>query len=234
MITVKAFMLSPEVLFFLTLLAYILADKVYQRSGRSPFFNPIATGSIPLGLFLLWQGADAATYEAAGNYLLFLLAPAVVTLGVPIYTYRHTISRNFLPIMLIVGFGAIIAAVIAVAIAFGLGAQTSTLRALAAKSVTTPIAIEIVRFTQGNIPLIVAVVVLTGIFGAVVGPVVFKIFGIKDEKVIGLVLGVVAHGVGTARAFDISAKAGAFASLGMALCGIITAIFVGVLVMLGV
>lgn len=231
---IKSFLLAPETLFLLTILTYVLADKVYQKSGRSPFLNPIAIGSIPLGLLLLWLGSDSATYEQAGDYLLFLLAPAVVTLGVPIYTYRHTISRNFLPIMLTVILGAIVASAIAVIIGIGVGAESTTVRALIAKSVTTPIAIEIVRFTEGNIPLIVAVVVLTGVFGAVVGPSVFQAFGIKDEKVIGLVLGIVAHGVGTARAFDISAKAGAFASLGMALCGIFTAVLVGFLVMLGV
>ena len=66
--------------------------------------------------------------------------------------------------------------------------------------------------------------VVTGVVGAAFSEIVFKLCGLYDERARGFVLGLVAHGVGTARAFEISPVCGAFASLGLSLTGLLTAL----------
>ena len=48
--------------------------------------------------------------------------------------------------------------------------------------------------------------------------------GIKDWAVRGFAVGVAAHGIGTARAYSVDPRAGAYASLGMGLHAILGAI----------
>jgi putative effector of murein hydrolase len=56
--------------------------------------------------------------------------------------------------------------------------------------------------------------------------------GIKDWRARGLAIGVAAHGIGTARAFQVNDVAGAFASVGMGLGALATAILVPLVVRL--
>ncbi len=220
---------QPMVLLFLSVLTFFVTERLYQRY-KVALVHPLVLGSLGLGLLLLPLGIQASAYEQANQFLIFLLSPAVVALALPLYRYRHTILKNQKLIYSLVFYGAIVSAAIAFYLAVAFEAEIETLRAVVAKSVTTPIAVELVRITGGNIPLIVAVVVFTGIFGAMVGPAILRWFGITDDKTVGLILGITSHGMGTVKSFEISPKAGAFASLGMALTGVVTAIGIGLYV----
>ncbi|MCW8844768.1 MAG: LrgB family protein, partial [Gammaproteobacteria bacterium] len=117
------------------------------------------------------------------------------------------------------------AALSAVGIAWLLGASTETLLSLAPKSVTTPVAMGISE-TIGGLPSLTAVmVVATGILGAVFGTRILDLLGVKDDGVRGVAMGVAAHGIGTARAFQVNAQMGAFSGLAMALSALVTALF---------
>jgi putative effector of murein hydrolase len=121
--------------------------------------------------------------------------------------------------------GAGIAVAMAVGVAWLLGASDEVLRSVATKSITTPIALSVSEIIEGIPRLAAACVVITGVVGAALGPGLLARAGISDHRVIGFTLGLTAHGIGTARAFDISPQAGAFASLGMGLTGLVTAAF---------
>ncbi|HBS16023.1 MAG TPA: LrgB family protein, partial [Alcanivorax sp.] len=95
---------------------------------------------------------------------------------------------------------------------------------LAPKSITTPIAVEVVKSTGGYVSLAAGAVAITGIVGALVGGLVFRVLGVKDDRIRGFALGLVAHAIGTARAFEFSEKAGAFAGLALGLTGLVTAL----------
>ncbi len=123
-------------------------------------------------------------------------------------------------------------AVTAVGVAWLLGADVSTLASLAPKSVTTPIAMSVAQ-SIGGIPALTAVlVILTGIFGAVTMTPVLSLAGVRDDAARGFAVGVAAHGIGTARAFQISRVAGTFAGLGLALNGLATSVIVPLLAQL--
>jgi putative effector of murein hydrolase len=125
--------------------------------------------------------------------------------------------------------GSLTAIVSAVGIAWLAGADILTLKSLAAKSVTTPIAMAVTE-QLGGLPSLTAVfVILTGMIGATLVTPLFNALGFEDRRARGFAAGIAAHGMGTARAFQVSDVAGAFAGIGMALNGLITALLVPLL-----
>jgi putative effector of murein hydrolase len=104
------------------------------------------------------------------------------------------------------------------------GGTLPTLLSLAPKSVTTPIAMGIAEKIGGHPSLAAVMVIVTGILGAMVAQTLYRWLNIRDDAVAGFSLGVAAHGIGTARAFQMSETMGAFAALGMGLNGLLTAV----------
>jgi putative effector of murein hydrolase len=125
--------------------------------------------------------------------------------------------------------GSLTAIVSAVTIAWLLGADATTLRSLAPKSVTTPIAMAVAQQIGGLPSLTAVLVILTGIVGAMVVSPLFNALGVRDPRARGFAAGLAAHGIGTARAFQVSELAGTFAGTAMGLNGLLTAILVPLL-----
>ena len=163
-------------------------------------------------------------YFAGAQFLHFLLGPATVALAVPLFRQMPRLRAIWLPVAVSLSIGVLTGAFSAVAIGYALGLDRTTLLSLAPKSVTTPVAMGISE-VLGGLPSLTAVfVVFTGITGAVIGLRVLKAAGVTDESAVGIAMGVTAHGVGTARAFEAHPVSGAFAGLAMALAAFETAI----------
>jgi putative effector of murein hydrolase len=128
--------------------------------------------------------------------------------------------------------GSVTAVVSAVAIAVAFGVSLETMRSLAPKSVTTPIAMGIAE-KIGGIPSLTAVmVIITGIIGAMSVTPLMNLLRISDWRARGFAAGAASHGIGTARAFQVNEVAGTFAGIAMALNGIATAIMAPLLISL--
>ena len=156
--------------------------------------------------------------------MLWVLGPATVALAVPLYEALPTLRRALLPVLAALVVGSVTAVVSAVGIAVLLGAAPETVRSLAPKSVTTPIAMAIARSIGGAPSLAAVFVILTGSVGALTGTALLDRVGVRDARARGLALGVAAHGMGTARAFQASLETGVFATLGMTLNAVVTAL----------
>lgn len=212
----------------LTLAIYGLAQKIYRRTAFF-LFHPVLVTVTLIILFLLATGIDYETYNNGGGYLLFLLGPSVVALGLPLYD-RLREFRERLPAILsatvLAGAAGIVSVVVPLLM---MGVPEEIILSLAPKSVTTPIAMSIVEATGGEASLTAAVVVLTGILGAVLGPILLKIAGITSGISFGLSLGNSAHGIGTARALETGELEGAAGGLAICLNGIVTAVLTPVL-----
>jgi putative effector of murein hydrolase len=104
-------------------------------------------------------------------------------------------------------------------VARSLGAASATVRSLAPKSVTTPIAMAVSEAVGGNPSATSVFVIVTGILGALAVPGIYRLLGVGDLRARGLATGIAAHGIGTARAFTLGEVEGAFATLGMGLSG---------------
>ena len=174
---------------------------------------------------LLLAGIPYEAYSEGGAYIEFWLKPAVVALGVPLYKQLSTIRKQLVPIFAAELAGCIAGIVSVVLIAQGLGATREVVLSLASKSVTTPIAIEITRAVGGIPPLTAAVVICVGIFGGMTGFRVMRMGGIRSAMASSLSMGTAAHAVGTTFAIDNGGvRYGAWASLGLTLNGILTAL----------
>ena len=186
--------------------------------------NPILFTIAALIFFLKLSGISYETYNEAGELIAFWLKPAVVALGVPLYLQLEMIKKQWLPILLSQLVGCLVGVISVVLIAKGLGASPDVICSLAPKSVTTPIAMEVSNATGGIPSLTAAVVVMVGLFGAVFGFKVLDMGRVKSPIAQGLSMGTASHAIGTSAAMELSRKYGAYASLGLTLNGILTAI----------
>ena len=209
-----------------TLIAYQIAYGLYARAKFHPLLNPVAVSVALLAGLLTLTGTSYQTYFSGAQFIHFLLGPATVALALPLYAQFARLKAEWRSLLIALIVGSLTATVSAVAIAWALGANKATLLSLAPKSVTTPIAMGIAEKIGGLPSLTAVLVVCTGIIGAVLARYVLDALQIAEHAVRGFAVGVAAHGIGTARAFQVSEEAGAFAGLAMGLNGAITALMV--------
>jgi len=215
---------SPLLWLTLTLACYALAYRVYRSGGANPLLNPVALAVAMLILLLYLTGTPYEAYFDGAQFVHFLLGPATVCLAVPLYQQRGKLKALWLPIGLALVAGLLAAALSAVGVATLMGAEPATVLSLAPKSVTAPIAMGIAEKIGGLPSLTAVLVVTTGILGAVFGTTIFRWLRVKDDSIKGIAMGVTSHGIGTARAFQVSREMGAFSGLAMALSAFATAL----------
>jgi predicted murein hydrolase (TIGR00659 family) len=212
-----------------TLLVYRGSLLLFEKSGHNSLFHPLISGPLVVAAAIALLPITFTQYQSWVALLTWLLGPATVALAIPLYHQAANIRAHAIPIILTVFIGGCLAVASALASAALLGADDEVLRSLASKSITTPIALALSEIVGGIGQLAAGAVIITGVTGALVAPAMLRRLGITDKRVIGLTLGITAHGIGTARAFDIDAQAGAYASLGMGLTGILTALILPLL-----
>ena len=217
------FLENKYLLLTLTFGAFALFKALQKRTGWV-LLNPILLTMFTVILFLKLTGISYETYQEGGKLIEFWLKPAIVALGVPLYLQLEMIKKQWLPILLSQLVGCLVGLVSVILIAKGLGASPEVICSLAPKSVTTPIAMEVSEATGGIPSLSAAVVILVGLFGAVLGFKVMDFGNIKSPIAQGLSMGTASHAIGTSAAMDVSKKYGAYASLGLTLNGILTAL----------
>lgn len=218
----------PVLWLTVTLLIYEGARRICERA-HSPCINPVLISIIAIGAILLITGTPYEIYFDATRFIHFLLGPATVALAVPLYNRVSKLRQLSGPITVSLVVGSLVAIVSAVGFGFLLNASEPTLRSLAPKSVTTAIAMGVSEQVGGLPPLTAVLVILTGILGASIAEPLLNVLGIKAPSARGFAMGVASHGIGTARAFEMSEETGAFSGLGMGLNGILTALLIPLL-----
>ena len=221
---------SPLLWLTATLAAYLAADGVQRRLGRHPLANPVLMAVAVLVAVLQMSGTPYRTYFEGAQFVHFMLGPATVALAVPLAAKAREVRRLLLPMLAAVVAGSITSTVVAMGVGWLLGASPTTLLSLAPKSVTTPIAMAIAEQVGGLPGLTAVLVILTGVIGAVLVTPLMNALGLRDYAARGFAAGVASHGIGTARAFQVSEVAGTFAGLGLALNGLVTAVLAPALV----
>ena len=220
---------SPLLALTMTLVAYQAGYWLYLKSGRSPLVNPVLISVGVIVALLTLTETSYANYFEGAQFVHFLLGPATVALAIPLYQQLQRVKKSLPAISVAVLCGSITAAVSAVGIGWLLGASEKTLLSLAPKSATTPVAMGISEQLGGFPSLTAAAVIITGIVGAIAGTGLLKLFGVKDARAVGMALGVASHGIGTARALEVSGVTGAFSGLAMGLNALATAVLVPLL-----
>lgn len=208
----------------LTLAAYLVGSRLFQRLKRPSWLPAILIAALLLAGTLALIGLPYADYQQGAAWLTVLLGPATVALGMPLYQQLPRIVELWRPLAICLPIAATLAAFYALAIAWLLGSSDMILASIAAKSVTAPIAIGITEQLGGTTALLLGALLVTGVLTIPFVSLAARLMRIDDERLIGFALGLNGHAIGTVRAFEISPTAGAFASLGMSLTGIFTAL----------
>ncbi len=204
----------------ITVAGYLLGLAVYRLSGGNRFLHPLLVAAPAIYLLVELFGLPLASYDSGNGGLMLGLQLVTVGLALPLALQARYLPAIYRPLMLLVIVGGAVAALLALGMATALSIEPLLLRSIAAKSVTSPIAIGITEKLGGIVAVVSVSVLLTGLIGSIVAAPLYRALGVDDDRWQGLILGICAHGVGTACAFETSRRCGAFATLGMGLTGI--------------
>ena len=212
--------------YFLLALTFgvFFAAKALQRRVGWVLLNPILKAIAVIIGFLLFFDIPYDIYHESAQLIEFWLKPAVVALGVPLYLQLSSIRKQLVSILMSQLIGCVVGIVSVVAIAKIFGASHIVVISLASKSVTTPIAMEVTQALDGIPSLTAAIVVITGLIGAVAGIKMLAVRHVRKTLAHARTLGSASHALGTSAAMDKDGFVGAYASLGLTLNGILTAL----------
>jgi len=217
---------SPLLWLTVTLLTYAVADAVSLATYRHALANPVFHSMWIIGAFLLLTGTSYTTYFEGAQFVHFLLGPATVALAVPLYENRKAALAAILPMLAALAVGSATAIGSVVLLAEAAGLPRTVVLSLAPKSVTAAVAMGISESLHADPSLTAVAVILTGIMGAMIVTPLMNRLGTRDLRARGFAVGIAAHGIGTARAFQVDAVAGVFASIAMSLNALMTSLLV--------
>ena len=209
---------------------YLVCLQLHKRLN-SPFTQPIILTSGIIIICLLLFNIPYDTYMLGGQWIDLLMGPAVVALGIPLYNHYHILKRLTGPIIIGVGVGAVVGVSSGIGLAKLFGFEEAFILALAPKSVTTPVAISIAETLGGPMSLAAIFVVIAGISGVLMSPVIFKVFKLDSPIGKGIGIGSAAHAMGTAAALDRSELEASMSTIAMVLSAVIVSIITPYIIM---
>ncbi|MDO4308329.1 MAG: LrgB family protein [Eubacteriales bacterium] len=207
----------------ISLAAYELG-LILKKKFRLAIFNPLLIAILCVIGVMMVLDVDYDSYYEGGKYISYLLTPATVCLAVPLYEQLTLLKNNLKAVAagIISGVLASLISVFLLAKLFGLSHEQYV--TLLPKSITTAIGMGVSEELGGIVTITVAVIIITGVLGNMIGEVVFKIFGIQEPIAKGLAFGTSAHAIGTAKAMELGRVEGAMSSLAIAVAGLLTVI----------
>ena len=213
----------------ITYLLYRMAKKAYQK-WPLPFLHPLFISPVLLIVLISLIHVSADEYLADVKWLTHLLGPATVAFAIPIYKHGRLLKKYFGNIVVSITTGSFVAIISTFALSMVGHLQPDMFISILPRSITTPIAIEVSKEIGGIPPLTTVFVIMTGIFGGVMGPSILKKFSIKSPVARGLALGMGAHGVGTNKAMEYGEKEATFSTIAMIMAAWITLLFANSLI----
>ena len=182
------------------LLTIVLFKFSLLISKKISFINPILLTAIIIIIILKIFKIPYSDYYKGGSLIAKVLGPIVVVLAIPLYKNRHDLMKNFVPIM-----GGVLASIITTFVSVIVlcklfGVDETIMLSLLSKSITTPMAIESTKLLGGNEAITVLAVVITGLIGAALAPIVIKLSKIKNNIAKGIGIGSASHAIGTTKA----------------------------------
>ena len=225
----NAVWLSPYLGLFLTLASFQLGLWVYKTSKRQAFLHPVIISVVSLCALVVATNLSFERYIKGAGVLSQFLGPVVVALAIPLYQNLAALKRHWLPFVICNVLGGGLTIMVAVVVLTLLNGSDLSIGSMWTKSITTAFALEVSAGIGGLPSLAAAMVMFTGILGALIAPSLFAFFNIYNSTAQGCALGVCAHAVGTAKALELGSEQGAFAALSMSFMGILCALALPVL-----
>lgn len=222
---IKSLFSSEIFLLMLVMGSFLFGVYLYKRT-KITLIQPLLISMLIIIPFLKITGIEYKTFCDQTRILNFMLGPSVVALGYVLYEQIEHIKGNVISILTAVFVGSVVGILSVMLVAKLFGADHILISSLAPKSVTTPIAMSLAEKNGGIPALTAAFVVICGIFGGLVGPVILRRIGIKSKIAQGLAMGSSSHALGTARAMEMGALEGAISGLAIGIMGIMTALLI--------
>lgn len=198
------------------------SGNLLKKKFKSALLNPLLISVAVTIVILVAFHINYATYYEGAKYLSYLLTPATVCLAIPMYEQLELLKKNMKAVMAGIVSGVLMSlgCIFIMAVIFKLNHQTYV--TLLPKSITTAIGMGVSDELGGYVTITVAVIVITGILGNIIGEAVCKIFRIEEPIAKGVALGTASHAIGTARAMEMGQIEGAMSSLSIAVAGLLT------------
>jgi putative effector of murein hydrolase len=240
---------TPLRTFFLgctTIAAYVWGARMPQEVVQ--IAHPLVTGTVVLLCVMggLARATDSSfkqvlrTYRVnslewreagAGDILLYLLGPSVVSFAISMYSRKQLLFSNFwvvLTAVLVSAAGGLFgtAAFVNLIQLGGSGGRTVRLSVLS-RNVTTALSMALANMLGGDMSIAASAVVLTGITGATLGKRVLAKLGMTDPVTRGLAMGASSQGLGVAAISD-EPDAFPFAAISMVMTAIVATCIVAV------
>lgn len=213
--------MSPLIWISLTIGLYLLAAKLKEKWPKNPLFTPLVFAIIMVIIILLVTNTPLETYNIGGQYIALFVTPATVALAIKLEKNFVYLKQYYAAILTGIFSGVILHTIMIYIFGFIFQFDTEMAATLIPKSITTAIAVGVSESLGGIVSLTVAVVVFTGVIGAVVAPAVFKVFKIDDPVAQGVALGSSSHAMGTTKAIEMGEVQGAMSGLSIVVTGIV-------------
>jgi predicted murein hydrolase (TIGR00659 family) len=220
---------SPVFGILLSIICFEIGLYIYRKT-KIALFNPLLICITLIVFILIFFNIKLDNFNKGGNFISFFLGPATVVLAVPLYKKINVIKKYAIPILLGVTVGSITAMINIFYISREFGLTSKMSYSLMPKSITTPIGIEVSKVLGGIPSITVSAIIITGIMGAVISPIVCKIFKIKNNIAIGISIGTSSHAIGTTKAIEIGETEGAMSSLAIGIAGLVTSFLAPIIV----
>jgi len=225
------FIETPYFGILISIVAFEIGLYIYKKT-KIPVLHPLLISITLIILVLSIFDIQLSSYEKGGDILSLFLGPVTVVLAIPLYKQIELLKKHKMPILIGIFTGVLTSFISVVALTKLFNYDIKMIYSLIPKSITTPIGIEISQ-TIGGIPSItVMAIVITGIIGAIISPLVCKIFKIDDKVARGIAIGTSSHAVGTAKAMEMGETEGAMSGLAMGISGLITALLIPLLIVI--
>lgn len=200
---------------------FILCKMIYKKYNKL-WLSPLLTCPLIIIAFLLIFNIDYTEYNVGAQWLSKLLGPATVAFAIPIYKNFALIKKYALAISISLLTGCLAAFASSYVIASLFGLNHNIVKSLVPRSITTPIAMDISNFIGGEANMTAVFVIVTGLAGSIIGPIIIRFLAIRTSAAKGLMLGMGAHGCGTSKAFEFGELEGTFSSVAMILAALLS------------
>jgi len=201
-----------------------------QKKTKNPIFNPLLIAILGIILFLSITNIPYESYKLGGDIINLFLGPVTIVLAVPLYKQFDLFKKYLVEILIGITCGVIVSFISIKLVGYFTNADINIINSLLPKSITTPMGISLTRMLNGIEAITVVSIILTGILGAIIAPIVFKIGRINHPVAKGIALGTSAHALGTAKALQMGEVEGAMSGLSIGVCGIITVVLIPIII----
>ena len=213
----------------LTILFFNIGIYIQKKTNK-PIFNPLLIAILGIILFLSITKIPYESYKLGGDRINFFLGPVTIVLAVPLYKQFDLFKKYLLEILIGISCGVVVSFISIKLIGHFTNADVDIINSLIPKSITTPMGISLTKTLNGVEAITVVSIILTGLLGAIISPIVFKIGKINNPVAKGIALGTSAHALGTTKALEMGEVEGAMSGLSIGISGIITVILIPIII----